>query len=648
MNDLATDPVESVSPSGPRSIGWLLFILGGLVSTAILLLSVFLWVRLANEQVLIDDMTEVINSVSNETVATTEGFLVSAERSAGEIAFLYEDGYLYDDGIPIPEFFYDVLRVNDEFDAIFLGGADGSFVYVSRDGDDGYSVKDIAVDPVAGRQVVNSRYTSDHELLEAEDAPFDSYDPTTRPWFQQARAAGDSSGVWTAPYKFFTSMRPGVTRALAARHPMTGEQVVIGIDIRLDELSTFMADRRASTNGVSFILDRSLKIVAYPEQDEFVDVAGLPTSADVDEPTVGHVAALVEEAGGAALLDTQGSIILDDVGYHFVARSLENNADWTVAVTAPDDDFLARTRGDQERTRVISLLGGLATLGLLIVGGMVINSRYRKERDFAERALDAAVHRAEERDVAQAKLSRTVSHLARSNAELEQYAYATAHDLRTPLRAMGGYAELILRELEEPDHDNDEVAEYANNIVGAYEQMCSTMDDLLDHARASVHEPVKHSVELSPIVQEVLASFRRDFEYHEVDVIVGDLPFAAVHPVAMRRVFQNLVSNAVKYRDPNRQLCITIAGERDGPTSVVHMSDNGIGIAEANRDAVFHLFNRLSTDDGGSGVGLAVVKKLVEEHRGSIDLDSTLGEGSTFTLRLPAEPEVDHEELIDA
>ena len=412
----------------------------------------------------------------------------------------------------------------------------------------------------------------------------------------------------------------------------------MGIDIRIDELSTFMSDRQASPNGVSFILDRSLAVVAHPDQAELLDDNQLAVAGDLDDPPLTFVSDLVARSSGAEL-DLQGGTTIDDKDYQFATTSLQNNPEWIVAITAPDDDFLARIRDDQRETRIITVIGGALVVALLFIGGVIINDRYRKEKEFGESALKSAIARAEERNLAQAKLSRTVSHLARSNAELEQYAYATAHDLRTPLRAIGGYAELLLREMEDSDPEVDELNGYAVRIVEGYERMCTTMDNLLEHARASAHEPVGHASRLEPALDVVLGNFREDFDRAGAEVVVGPLPLAAVHPVAMQRIFQNLISNAVKYRQLDKPLRIEISGERVGFTSLIRVADNGIGISPEHRDAVFDLFNRVSNDDGGgSGVGLALVKKLVEEHRGTVSVESEEGVGSTFVVSLPAEP----------
>ena len=618
-----------------RSVGRLLLLIGAIVSVVILFLSFFLSFRLSSEAAILEDMSGVIQAVSNETVANTESFLAPAERSADEIARLVSKGSLGEDnGLATDEFFFEVLRVNESFDGIFVGRNDGSFTYVTRNDLGGYTTKDISVSD-AQRNVSYIDHDANDQVLDTWFDPEDQYDPRNRPWFSLAQDA-EESGVWTSPYVFFSSGLPGVTRAQAVEVADTGERVVVGIDIRIDALSTFMAERRASPNGTSFIVDRNLNVVAHPDERRVTQENQLVHATDLDDPPLMFVSERVDGLAGDSLAELVSGTV-DSTDYQFAITSLENNPDWVVAVSAPNEDFLARVRDEQLTSRAISAIGGLLSVSLLLAGGFVVNARYRRERALAESALATAVSRAEERDAARESLSQTVDDLARSNADLEEYAYATAHDLRTPLRAIGGYAELMLREAED-EEASEGLTDYATRIVDGYERMCLTMDNLLEHARATIHEPVTESIALAPVAEGALDDFEKTISELGANVSVGELPSAAVHPIAMRRIFQNLISNALTYRHPDRAPEVTIFGERNGLETKVHVRDNGIGISGEKHAEVFRLFNRLTTDDAGSGVGLALVKKLVEEHHGTVDLTSEADMGSTFTIVLPADP----------
>lgn len=627
---------DAQQPPRPRSISWLLITIGVLVSLLIAALALVIVFRLSNEDAILEDMAQVTQSVSNETVENAASFLAPAERNAAEVANLIEAGLLDADGpLTVDRLFYERLRVNPSFDGIFIGSADGSFLYVQRALDaDGYTTKEIVMGADGSRTVRNTNYDANYQLVDSELDPTDGYDPRARPWFQLATEVGPDAGVWTDPYLFFSSGLPGVTRSNAARDP-NGGMVVVGIDIRIGELSTFVAEHRASRNGSSYIVDRQLNIVAHPDPSMIASDSGLAVTADLDDPLLTFVASSIADLpkDGGSL--RRGAV--EGVDYHVVLTSLPNNDDWVIAVAAPDNDFLGRVRDAQRTNRTVTALAGATAVAGLLLGGWLINKRYRQERDLAEAALDDAVARSVERDAARSKLTQTVDQLARSNADLEQYAYATAHDLRTPLRAMGGYAELLLRESEASGMD-PEMETYATRIVESYERMCLTMDNLLEHARTSVHYPPEESVALTPIVVAALEDFEAEIDELGVQIEVDDLPDAAVDPIGMVRVFQNLASNAIRYRDPERACEIRVEGERIGEMAVVRFRDNGRGIASQDHERVFQLFSRVSNDAAGTGVGLSLVRKIVEEHGGTIELDSTPGEGSTFVISLLAEP----------
>lgn len=612
--------------------------IGILVAAVITALASIVAFRLSNEDAILEDMAEVMQSVSNETVENAASFLAPAERSAAELAHLAETGVFAEGSTLAPDrLFYEVLRVHESFDGIFVGGNDGSFLYVQRNLDDvGYTTKEISVDTAGVRTVRNTAYDKDYDALDTWLDPADTYDPRERPWFTLASGAQDGEGVWTDPYIFFSSGRPGVTRAHAGSDG-NADEIVVGIDIRIGELSTFIDDRRASENGISFIVDRNRNIVAHPDSSVLANDTSIATTSEVGDPILDYLTTFIDDLdlnGGSRLL--RGEV--ENTNFHFALTSLGNNDEWVIAVTAPDDDFLGRVRDAQRSTFAYTAFGGTASVVALLAGGFVINQRYRNERQLAETALAEAVQRSEERDLARAELTETVHELARSNADLEQYAYATAHDLRTPLRAMGGYAELLMRESEDTDMDPT-LRGYTERIVEGYERMCLTMDNLLEHARTSVQHEVEAAVELAPIVEDALSDFDEELTTLGVSVVVGDLPAAAVDPIEMTRVFQNLVSNSIRYRHQDRECVVTIDGEHVGNRSIVRVADNGIGIASADHARVFQLFGRVSSDDAGSGVGLALVKKIVEEHSGTIELESTFGEGATFVISLPSEPE---------
>jgi len=328
VDDLTTD--ELPAPGHARSIGRLLTLIGALTAAFILLLSLLLASRLSNEEAILDDMAQVMKSVSNETVENAAGFLAPAERNVVEIANLAAAGqFEAGAGLPPDEFLFHVLRAHDSFDGIFIGRDDGSFLYVSRNAyDDGYATKTISFDD-GGRTVWNQVFDASYDQESAWRNADDEYDPRARPWYMLATGDAEGNGVWSDPYLFFSSGLPGVTRAKATTLP-SGQQAVVGIDIRIDQLSTFIANRRASENGASFIVDRQLAIVAHPDKTVLADESGLVNVADLDEPVLTylsqHVPTLDSESGAELINGEVGQ-----TDYQFVLTPLRSNDQWVVA-----------------------------------------------------------------------------------------------------------------------------------------------------------------------------------------------------------------------------------------------------------------------------------------------------------------------------
>lgn len=332
-------------------------------------------------------------------------------------------------------------------------------------------------------------------------------------------------------------------------------------------------------------------------------------------------------------------------------RSLPAHADF-VAVTRSGRVQIARdlTRAD-DTGPIINRLG-LKTVasipievddepwGLLAFGG----AEPRRTR-FPERtipllaALGGTLSNMLERDAARDRLV-PVELLQRSNRELEEYAYAAAHDLRSPLRGMSSFAQLLKAQVRTDPDDRDRLDRYADRIIAGAERMEALLSSMLDHARVTSGEsgPARDATPLGDLVDAVAASLDEALRASEGRVITGDLPAVTVDGGQMERIVHNLVDNAIKYRHPDRapeiRVDSVIDAERD--ELVLTVTDNGPGIPPESRDQVFGLFKRLTTDGDGTGVGLAMVRRIVEEHGGRVGIDDGPEGGARFVIRLPA------------
>ena len=225
--------------------------------------------------------------------------------------------------------------------------------------------------------------------------------------------------------------------------------------------------------------------------------------------------------------------------------------------------------------------------------------------------------------------------LVRSNLRLEEFAYTAAHDLREPLRAISLYTEMLAKKTQ-MDPSASQMAKF---IVDGAARMSSLVDDLLSFASTGVHEPPL-PVDLQRAVAQARQNLALAVKASGAMVTVDRLPVIQGNEIHLVRLFQNLISNAMKYRR-EQQVEIHVTAEQSGPDWLIRVRDNGLGIAPEDQDRVFMPFVRLvNRDIPGTGLGLAVCKKLVEGWGGKIWIESQLGSGSTFCFTIVAAEQV--------
>jgi signal transduction histidine kinase len=239
-----------------------------------------------------------------------------------------------------------------------------------------------------------------------------------------------------------------------------------------------------------------------------------------------------------------------------------------------------------------------------------------------------------ERQQAQADLAAKVEELARSNRDLEQFAYVASHDLQEPLRMVAAYTQLLAERYRSQLDENAE--KYIGYAVEGALRMQALIQDLLAFSRLGHNGRGHARMDCNEVVEEALQNLRAAVEESGAVIQHGGLPQVNANRTQLVQVFQNLIGNAIKFRGQQTPV-ITIAGEEQDAMTVFTVTDNGIGIAPEHLDLIFVIFQRLHTRDeyAGNGVGLAICKKIVEQHGGRIWADSRPGAGSSFTFSLP-------------
>jgi signal transduction histidine kinase len=239
-----------------------------------------------------------------------------------------------------------------------------------------------------------------------------------------------------------------------------------------------------------------------------------------------------------------------------------------------------------------------------------------------------------------AALQETDEDLRRSNAELEQFAYVASHDLAEPLRVMAGYADLLSRRYRgEMDGRADR---YIAGITDGSERMRQLIDDLLAYSRAGRRELDIGPVELGEMVADVQRDLGPAIEDAHAEVVADDLPSVRADAGQLRLILQNLIANAVKFRDPERPPRIEVAAVAEDDAWRVEVRDNGIGIEPRHAERIFRMFQRLHTREeyDGTGIGLALCQRVIERHGGQIwAAPNPDGEGSVIVFTLPEHDE---------
>jgi PAS domain S-box-containing protein len=261
------------------------------------------------------------------------------------------------------------------------------------------------------------------------------------------------------------------------------------------------------------------------------------------------------------------------------------------------------------------------------------------ERRRYEQELLSARRRAEE---AAAELTRLNSELSTSNAallkaneDLGQFAYAASHDLQEPLRMMTTYAQLLARRYG--DVLDEEAQGFISNIVDGSRRMQLLVTDLLAFSQAQGAQLLLRPTDMMQILAAALANLRWSIDDTQAIITHDPLPSLNVDAARFVQVFQNIVGNAIKYRKPDETPRIHISASKDPSDRwIFSVQDNGLGFRPAYADQIFGMFKRLhGREIAGTGIGLAICKKIVELHGGTIWATSTPGVGSTFSFTIP-------------
>ena len=426
-------------------------------------------------------------------------------------------------------------------------------------------------------------------------------------------------------------------------YPVTRNRGAVGIDLLVDPVRRGAINR--ARDSASAVSPAPVRLVQQP--DELSIVLYLPIYAGPDQTprpedrrrrfvgTIGTGINLRDVMSGLAA-EADDDVRLYDLGYsggrtlrrliHSTRPDNDNprqvstdlplqTAGRRWILTYASDDRLV---GDIELAVPI-LIGALGALVSLLAGAVVASATSGRAR-------------------ARAELEESRAELARSNEELERFAFLASHDLQQPLRTVSGFLELLVH--QQGDSLGDRGREYVDMALRGTHQMSALINDLLTYSRVSRDDRPLEPVNLAEAWDAAVAQLQATLEEAQAEVSRGDLPVVDGDRVQMTQLFANLIINAVKYRSEAAPTVRAQARQKNGHWEVV-VEDNGIGIAEQDQARIFEMFRRLHSDDEitGTGVGLALVKRIAERSGGDVRVESEVGRGSRFLVELPAKEE---------
>jgi light-regulated signal transduction histidine kinase (bacteriophytochrome) len=253
--------------------------------------------------------------------------------------------------------------------------------------------------------------------------------------------------------------------------------------------------------------------------------------------------------------------------------------------------------------------------------------------------VTAAIRDIAVRKTAEEQLLKTAGELKRSNEELQQFAYVASHDLQEPLRMVASYTELLAsRYSGRLDSDADEFIAFA---VDGCNRMQALIQDLLTYSRAGASGKVLREISCDDALNKAITSLRATIEQSGAVVTHDPLPTVTTDGTQLAQVFQNLVGNAIKYRRAEALRIHVSAARHGGAEWIFSVRDNGLGIDPRYFERIFILFQRLHgrNEFEGTGIGLAICRKILERMGGRIWVESQPGKGSTFYFALPERDE---------
>ena len=339
-------------------------------------------------------------------------------------------------------------------------------------------------------------------------------------------------------------------------------------------------------------------------------------------PSMGALETGLPEGAGTAIIADE---VLRPDSVESLSENLRRQPPWSdfplLIMTSGGDE----TEGSRRRRRLTEPLGNVTLLERPLRKATLISS--------VQAALRARRRQYQIRDYI-AQRERDEKELRRANAELEQFAYSASHDLQEPLRMVAIYSQMLRKKYS--GCLDSKAEEYIRFLSDGATRMQELVRDLLLYTQSTMQNEAAETTDANDALDRAIANLRVPIEQSRACIERQTLPAIQMHDASLQQLFQNLIGNALKYRQTNIPR-IEIRAQRSGDSWVFSVSDNGIGIEKQYAEQVFGLFKRLHTGSeySGTGIGLAICKKIVDRYGGRIWVESEFGKGSTFFFSIP-------------
>ncbi|TIH12919.1 response regulator [Marinifilum sp. JC120] len=560
---------------------------------------------------------DIMLNISSYTLDKSESYLRPAENAAELTRFLADSNIVNSNNYEnMIRYFTEQLSLYRQLSGIYYGTTKGEFFMVARSDDkirNGLLSKTILFDN-GERKTKMIWSTVDHKILQSDLMPLDKYDPRKRPWFIEALMANDV--IWTEPYIFFTTQKPGITTASPVYDNKGNLQGVVGVDITIAELSTFLSTLTIGQNGKAFIVDTSGNVVAFP------DLEALKQTSQNNKIRLSKINELPDAVCRKAYKSL--SIPPDQLPQEPVFTTFEHNGarynavftpfknthwPWIIGLYIPEDDYLGEIKEDYR----LSLI--TAALAILLSGliGWAVARKLNAAKEDAVAANHAKSH----------------------------FLAVMSHEIRTPMNVILGTTDLL-----KDSNPREDQKKYIKLLDNAGEGLLSLINDILDMSKVEAGLLDLESIDFNPskTMRQCCNVFEHSASQKGIELacrIDGKLPdLVKGDPVRVKQILLNLIGNAVKFTETGG--VYVQAGYSDLADGAVELQfeiqDTGPGIPEDRQNAIFEHFtqadNSITREYQGTGLGLSISKKLCELMNGNIIVSSSPGTGSTFTFTI--------------